>query len=484
MRPTRFSLFYLLHPGCTLLFLLIGFFCQGQDTLTGLKGSRSGLLVIRKIILSGNKITHDRIITRELKFRENDTVSLPDLQAAMRASQHNVFNTNLFNFVTIDTLNAAGTGYTDVKVSVVERWYIWPIPLFEISERNFNVWWATRDFRRLTYGIDFTFYNFRGRNETLRILAHFGYNQLYGFTYKIPYLNKKQTIGMGVGAGVEFNHELAVATVDNKPVNKKDSSAYLRKIIYGYAEMQYRPSFHSTHSFRLSYNFYTFGGNIVEIPGFSLSNNSEQHFFTISYYFRNDHRDASYFPLKGYCIDLELNHTFPYETAHNSYIRTNLREYLQLHRKWYYATGFTGKMTFARSQPYFLQRGLGYGQDFVRGYEYFVVDGQHYALWKNDLKFALVPQQVLKLGFIKTTKFNTIPFAFYLDLFADAGYVYNYQRLSPEFKAQGNNLENSLLGGVGLGLDFTTYYDVVFRLEGSVNRKGQTGFSLHFSAPI
>ncbi len=456
----------------------------GQDTLSKSPYGKADMLIIHKITITGNKITKPRIITRELEFRENDTLSVPVLQAALKTSQQNVFNTKLFNFVTIDTTNIAGTRFINVNISVVERWYIWPIPLFEISERNFNVWWETRDFSRLTYGMDFTFNNFRGRNETLRLLVHLGYNQLYGFTYKIPYLNRKQTIGIGSGGGIELNHELAVTTLNNKPVYAKDVSAYLKKIVYGYLELQVRPNFYATNIFRLSYNYYFFGGNIYDLPGFSLVKSSHQQFVTLSYFYKNDHRDVSYYPLKGYCLELELNHAIPYETAHNSYVKVNLRKYWQLHNKWYFASGFTGKLTFAEVQPYYLQRGLGYGQDFVRGYEYYIVDGQHFALLKSNLKFALLPQRVLKIGFIRTTKFNTIPLAFYLSVFADVGYVYNYQGLLPASRIKGNTLENSLLTGIGVGLDFTTYYDVVIRLEGSMDRMGRTGIFLHFTAPI
>ena len=111
-------------------------------------------------------------------------------------------------------------------------------------------------------------------------------------------------------------------------------------------------------------------------------------------------------------------------------------------------------------------------------------DGQQYALLISDVKFALVPQRVVSIGFIKTTKFNTIPLALYVDVFADAGYVYNYSHTVPSAWNNGNTLENSMLGGIGLGIDFTTYYDVVLRVAGSLNRMGQTGITLHFTAPI
>ena len=43
---------------------------------------------------------------------------------------------------------------------------------------------------------------------------------------------------------------------------------------------------------------------------------------------------------------------------------------------------------------------------------------------------------------------------------------------------------NEFLYGYGLGLDFVTYYDIVFRVEFSANKFGETGLFLHFNAPF
>ena len=73
-------------------------------------------------------------------------------------------------------------------------------------------------------------------------------------------------------------------------------------------------------------------------------------------------------------------------------------------------------------------------------------------------------------------KFATIPFAIYLNAYGDAGYVEDtrYQ--------QHNSLTNSWLYGCGAGIDLVTYYDLVFRFEYSVNKFGESGIFIHFSA--
>jgi hemolysin activation/secretion protein len=127
-----------------------------------------------------------------------------------------------------------------------------------------------------------------------------------------------------------------------------------------------------------------------------------------------------------------------------------------------------------------MQRGLGYGRDFVRGYEYYVVDGRNFLLWKNNLKFALIPQRDFSMDFIRSPKFSRVPYALYLNVFGDMGYVW----YDGDQSDKSNDLRNSLLIGYGAGLDLTTYYDIVIRLELSTNLKGIPGIYLHFMAPI
>lgn len=441
--------------------------------------------VVHSIVLEGNKQTRPNIIFRELSFHTGDTLITRNLGKLIRTNRDNVFNTRLFNFVTIDTAFQPGNHLLDITIHVVERWYIWPIPYLEISDRNFNAWWETKDFSRLTYGVDLTFSNVRGRDETLVLLAHFGFNQLYGFSYSIPYINHKQTIGLGFGADAELNHEVAVKTVGNKPAYYKDPVTLPKQLATATMELFLRPSIYSIHTFSLTYDNYYFQDTLLKIPGFSLSNSNTQQFITFSYLYKNDHRDVQYYPLRGYYLDVEFNHSIPFSITHNTYLKSNLKKFWQIYNRWYFASGITLKLSFEKEQPYYLQRGLGYARDYVRGYENYVIDGQHFFLMKNNLKFAVVPPYILRLPFFRSSKFNTVPLALYLNLFTDLAYVYHYdQGTGNSHSGSGNTLQNALLVGYGTGLDFTTYYDVVVRCEFAMNLMGKPGFYLHFIAPI
>ena len=125
-----------------------------------------------------------------------------------------------------------------------------------------------------------------------------------------------------------------------------------------------------------------------------------------------------------------------------------------------------------------IRRHWGYENDFVRGYEYYVIDGQDYMLVKNNFKWTILPTVEKNIPFIKTEKFSRIHYTIYMNVFGDFAYV-NDNTLN-----NANLLANRWISGLGVGFDFVTYYDKVFRIEFSRNNKGETGFFLNFVSPI
>ena len=69
--------------------------------------------------------------------------------------------------------------------------------------------------------------------------------------------------------------------------------------------------------------------------------------------------------------------------------------------------------------------------------------------------------------------YSTIPFRFYLKAYTDIGYTYN------ENNFKQNNLSNKILYTGGIGLDIVSIYDVVLRLEFSINQLNQKGLFVH-----
>jgi outer membrane protein assembly factor BamA len=78
-------------------------------------------------------------------------------------------------------------------------------------------------------------------------------------------------------------------------------------------------------------------------------------------------------------------------------------------------------------------------------------------------------------------QFNKIPIEIYTNVFFDAGYVYDK---SGVYKQYGNTMVNKIMYGIGIGIDFVTYYDKTLRLDYSFNALGENGLFIHWKAAI
>ena len=138
---------------------------------------------IRNLYIEGLKKTKESVVLRELSFKVGEKVTLDEVPLILAESKQNLQNQWLFNF--IEFIPTLENQQLDIKLKVIERWYVWPYPIFEISERNFNVFWDSlynsqfTDFSKLNYGVFLNWYNFRGRNELLKIKYRIGFKEHY-----------------------------------------------------------------------------------------------------------------------------------------------------------------------------------------------------------------------------------------------------------------------------------------------------------------
>lgn len=440
---------------------------------------------IDSIVLSGNKITKNRIILREIIFKVGDTLQCDKLDSLINLSRENLLNTSLFNFVNlVKFYPVPGSPDVIIRVSVIERWYIWPVPILKISDRNFNVWWKTKDLSRLSYGFYIDWHNFRGRKESLIMAFQWGYNRNLTLQYTKPYLNKKKTMGIGFGVSYSRQKESAYQTINNKQRFFKEQVGFARQDFFVHGEFLVRRNIYITHQLELSYDQHEFSDSLLlENEHFTADGSTKSQYFSFSYNFKSDHRDFKSYPLEGYYFDFGIiKHglwTFRNHTLNTIQFQATFRKFWELDPRLYFATGINGMIS-AGKQPYFILQGIGYDRNVVRSYEYFLIDAQHFIILKNNIKFVLIPTRVKNISFIKTEKFGKIFYALYMNIFVDGGYaVYNQ-----DFGRESNDLQNTPLIGYGAGLDFVTYYDIVMRLEFSVNFKNESGLFLYFMAPI
>lgn len=440
----------------------------------------SSSVVIMDIVLIGNKITREHIILRELTFRKQDTVPVYAVEKKLQRSEENLLNTSLFNSARITWLRQGA----EIRLYIIltERWYIFPLPVFELAERNFNVWWEDKDLSRIVYGGILNWNNFRGRNEVLAASVRLGYTQRISFYYNVPYINKKQNAGLSFSFAYSRNHQVGFRTENNATKYYKDEDAFARQEYGGSVQYIYRDGLYETHAAEAGYKEAGIQDTVSRLNADYFGNGlTNIRYFTFRYFFKSDHRDLVAYPLSGRYFDIDLTQkglAFLKDDINTFSVTSRYRRHWKLSERLYFASGITGMYSPNKYIPYFLYRGLGYGKEFLRGYEYYVIDGQQYALLKTNFKIRILGTRSVHAGFIPLSKFNTIPYAFYLNFYGDAGYV------KDPLYSSGNPLANNLLYSYGTGLDFVTYYDIVLRFEYSINKLGESGFFLHFTAPI
>jgi outer membrane protein assembly factor BamA len=433
-----------------------------------------GHVVVGDIVVEGNHRTRTGIIMREMAIRKGDTLSAEALKEKMEIDRRKVINTNLF--ITVDLLTRANADsiHTDIRIVVKERWYLIILPVFQLADRNFNEWWyeRKRDLSRTTYGVYMSYGNVTGRADKLRFLAEFGFIPKFEIAYTLPYIDKAQKTGITVGTSYSINKTTAFRTWRDK-LQYFNSEDINRERLVSYISITRRNKYYTFHSADLRWSQTSISDTIAALnPNYLLKGRTRQRYLQLTYTFSYDKRDNAQYPLLGQTLGLQVSKTglLPFDDVNMLSMYGSYRKFIPLGKKWYFNTGLRGRLSFPKRQPYIQTIGLGYRNDLVRGYELYVVDGQDYALLKNELKYKLFSFQK-HFSFIPVRQFNTLPLAAYINTFADAGYVKNSY---PEFSS--TKLGNSMLYGAGAGIDVVTFYNIVARFNLTVNGNGEKRF--------
>lgn len=426
-------------------------------------------MCIDSIHFVGNEKTRENILRRELDFQENDSLSVRDLNERIEFNRRKLMNTNLFIWVKSD-YHQLPNGNISIKFECLEQWYVLAYPIFQLADRNLNDWWSRgHDFDRAIYGIHFLHNNFMGRNEKVVIKAETGFTQKVEISYQNPYLDPKKTLGLTVNLAYSTQKNLAFKTQFDT-LNFISSNETMREKWTGGIQFRKRFRFYDFQTLELKYNHSIIADTIARLnPTYFGHARTEQNYAQLGYAFSYDFRDFVTYPLRGKKIDVGFTKYGLLTSDHVDFWEATASAafFFDLGSKFFLATQVKTKLSRDGFIPYANTKGLGYGNDLVRGYELNVIDGTNFFLWRNTFKFQLV-STIVRLPFIKYKQFNQMPIAVYPTAFSDLGYVYNSNR-------QTQNSTNQWLFGTGLGFDFVTYYNFVCKVGFPIINGGKTG---------
>jgi len=465
---------------CLINLIFNFFYLSGREPVACM--STDPYLIIHGIKIEGNRKTKPAVILRELDITPGDTLPGIQINDALKRNKNKIFNTNLFNSVEL-LLLPNESGNIDLVIQVTERWYVFPMVIFELGDRNFNEWWTERgrDLRRTNYGVRMAHKNMFGRGDQLQATVQFGFTRRFDLGYNFRYLDKAQKNGLSLMASYATNNNMAYQTEGNK-LEFLNASQLLRERVFGSVRFTRRNQFYNQHRIEGRFHYNTIADTVARLnPGYFLDARTRQRYAYLSYEFVHDQRDWMAYPLRGqyFSVEAERLGLLPSDDVRKTILRTNFALFRQVGRKYFWNLNARAMTTFPVRQPYPEYRALGFGFEYLRGYENYIIDGQHFGMLKTTFKRELFSVEFAMPQLIPLKQFQTIPVAVYLCVFGDLGYVHD-----PMGNPGNSRLANTWLFSTGAGVDAVTFYNVVMRLNYAVNRQGDRGFFFNFVRDI
>ena len=435
--------------------------------------TRSSFL-ISSITVVGNKKTRSNIILREVPFTAGMSFSLSLLIDLFKQGEQQIMNTALFHSVRIYASKFEGN-CLEITVEVVERWYLFPFPFFDLVDRNINQWLIDQkaSLQRVNYGLKLLYNNTTGHNDKLRLWLINGYTRELSISYEKPYFDRKMQWGFRLAARTGKGREINYNTIEDKQVFLRTPD-FIRSFASVGGELTYRKKLFARHNFGIFYFRETVEDTVLRAnPDYFRVRGSINQFPELYYQFTYAKMDYIPYPREGFGTrvrfsKLGITPSFNLWQLHWQMMKiwpVGLKNIVTLE-------SYAGvKLPF--SQPYVNRRFLGYEEIFMRGFEYNVVDGVAGGYLRSSFARELFRINIPLPGFIrKRATLSTVPFKVFGKIYSNAGYVYSPE---PGF----NFLQNKFLHAAGFGLDILSLYDLTIRIEYSFNNFGQNGLFLH-----
>ncbi len=441
-------------------------------------------IIVDSIAIEGNKRTKGSILFRELLFSAGDTISLLQLPQKINSSKQNLLNTQLFNLAEINIKKWKSDNRVNILVTVSESWYFFPAPIFELADRNFNVWWEeqNKSLKRINLGARLKYLNMSGHRDELKAILQTGYTEKYELEYTFPYLNKAKTIGAFGNVVFSKNKEVNYINAENKQLFHSENDIDLFKRFRAKFGISYRPNFYSTHFLR-----YEFHSNIVDTliinrfnSGYFGNSQNKQSYGLIEYAFEYDERDLRIYPRKGYFIQGKLRKIGLFGKDQN---HLNVRFLFQFSLPLLKRSAFTNQSIVQTiiefdKISFNLSQGHGYGDDYLRGFEFYVIDAQRFFINKSKGKWSILQKTINFKKWMPIKPLKIMPLQIYLSGNFDFGYFKDeyYSELSP--------LANKWIHSYGLGIDLVLYNNYAYTVEYSINQFQEKGIFLHLNVGL
>jgi outer membrane protein assembly factor BamA len=429
-------------------------------------------LVVKDVVISGNDVTKDEIILREMSLKKNSEFTY----SKYKHDKENIYNLRLFTKVDLIPIPVSGKEIV-LNVDVNEKWYIMPLPHGGLDEGEWKKLWL---------GLNLRWENFRGRNETVSLFFRILYNPAVRFSYSVPWIGDK----LHLYSSVNFGYE-----------KTRNESLEALGITNGSSTIRYNDTNFDFYRFN---SLLTAGKYIAEklslftdigydylrvsqyAEGRTVSPTGTDKYFTLGLGLKYDSRDIYDFATKGYFIRASFSRYGYYNNSINfgkfdlesqSFIPFNItpKYYITLASR-VYTSQAVGAVI-----PLYHHVFLGYGDNYVRGWRDYAYEGEDIFTFYNELRIPILQPNYIKADKLPIVKDLPIIKKFelkhglYFTMFYDLGGVWN----------KNDNLKNvRFRSGTGIGLNFILPFGYVVRADWAfrISRPVVGEIGLHLNA--
>jgi outer membrane protein assembly factor BamA len=417
-------------------------------------------VIINDIIIKGNAKTKSKIITRELTFSIGDTVTA--IENELSKSQKNLINTRLFHNAYIDVIRQGK--HINIIISVKERWYFWPIPIFEYADPNLATWVRRKRIDYINYGIILEKKNILGLNQKLRFKLRRGIREQYAIEYNVPMLFKNDKIGFFSDLSYFRQKEIHQTIIDYEYADIK-SEKYIYHELRALGGINLRPAFYSKHKIYGGYRQYNYDKSITHLFNNRISNFQE--YLSFGYTFNYFKGDYVMYPLQG--SKMSLNNELGIGTKSYAYSDFNFSIHNSIANKLTFSYGLNGFVSYTKQFPFFVFAGQSKTW-YIRGFEDYVFQNDLILVNRIQLKYTLLNRKQFEFHWIPSEKFSKPFLSIFINGFSELGYATNFIQ----------DYHEELPISIGAGIDFLTYYDWVGRIEFVYNNKKETWINFHW----
>lgn len=401
-------------------------------------------IIVDSIQITGNETTEDFVILRELTFGIGDTLN----PRIAEYSRERIYSLRIFNEVRLRPF--AINEKNILRIEVEESWYIYPIPFITLKDRDWN---------KVSYGISVALHNFRGRNETLRGIAAFGYDPSFGFSYFNPNLSYNHNLN--------FQMEVGYGTVTNKSTKAEElyGNSFTQKTFT--SRVQIGKRFGNYNWFYLKTGF-----DYIETPfyqaGVNASNSNIDRTLSVGASYVFDTRDLTLYATNG--IYTLLNFEFKglgIDGINYRVADLEFREYRKIVQKFTAKWRISLRHTAGETVPYYDYSYIGYSER-IRGYFYDDSrEGNDRFLGSVEINYPIIQETRINLYFIPLLPRSLLSYRVSLigELFGDTGTTKNtYEPVTIK----------SFNTGYGTGISFLLLPYFICRLEFAINDNRNT----------